>query len=259
MKYETALLFGAGKSTPSPDSWYLIDTPETCRIYYVHSGHASFLRGRKSFELSEGNLYFFPPALPFHAVQDRSSPMLHTYFDFVIRPYTVSAAPITVNCSARPELTALIRAADVLMETHPEYRSTTRGYNPLIGCLDAILNLMPLPEAVSVDDEKILAALDLMNGICESGLSVTEIAAKLGYNTDYFIRKFRASTGITPYAYIKSIRLSFAAKMRKEGMTMSEIAAKTGYSDAAALSKAIRKVDTRFSNRKNVHRGYAGK
>lgn len=257
MKYETALLFGAGKSQPQSENWFIIDTPETCRVYYVHSGRAYFLNGKKSFPLSEGNLYFFPPQLPFRAAQDKVSPMLHTYFDFVMCPYIVSADPVVVSLTEQPELIALIRAADILMETHPEYRKTSHVYTPLIGCLDAILNLMPLPKAAAVDDEKILAALDMMNKVCETSLTVTEIAAKLGYNDDYFIRKFRTATGITPYAYIKSIRLGSAAKMRDEGMNLSDIAAKTGYSDAAALSKAIRKSDTRYSSRKNVRRGFS--
>ena len=257
MKYETALLFGAGKTMPPSEKWFIIDTPETCRVYYVHSGRAYFLSGKKTFPLSEGSLYFFPPQLPFHVAQDKISPMLHTYFDFVMCPYTVSAEPVAVNCAEHPELTALVRAADILMETHPEYKATSHVYTPLIGCLDTILNLLPLPKSSTVDDKNILAALDMMNRVCETNLTVAEIAAKLGYNIDYFIRKFRTTTGITPYAYIKSIKLGSAAKMRDEGMKLSDIAARTGYSDAAALSKAIRKSDTRYSNRKNVRRGYA--
>lgn len=120
MKYEITHLFGAGRVTLKPDGWSFIDTPETCRIYYVHSGDAVFLRGVERIPLTAGHMYFIPPRLPFQAEQDIDSPMDHTFFDFSMRPQVVSDEIIALDSDSFPELIILIAAAEKTGYSTPE-------------------------------------------------------------------------------------------------------------------------------------------
>lgn len=249
VKYEVTTLFGAGRSTPSPDDWYYIDTPETCRVYYVHSGSAIFMKGEEKKPLTAGKLYFLPPRLPFRAVQNRESPMNHTHFDFIMHPQVVSEEIVEIDCGEYPELAALIQAADLMLKRGVSFvrdaenpSAGTRRYLPITGCLETIMNIIAEIHALkTVDDPDILTALDIMESGYSSGLSIGEIAERLGYNTDYFIRKFKKAMGTTPHAYIKALRLHEAELLRRSGKTLAETAVRIGYADPASLAHAMKR------------------
>jgi transcriptional regulator GlxA family with amidase domain len=71
-------------------------------------------------------------------------------------------------------------------------------------------------------------------------LTVNDIAWLCYMNPDSFIRRFSRIVGTTPYAYLKNIRLRTARYLKELGMPLSQIASEVGYSDASALSHALR-------------------
>lgn len=244
VKYEITRLFGAGRVTPEPDGWSFIDTPETCRIYYVHSGNAYFFRGGERIPLTAGHMYFIPPRLPFAAEQDISSPMDHTFFDFSMRPQVVSKEIIALDGESYPELGLLVRAAERMTGRDIPYG--TSEYTPLIGCIETIVNVISgLNELKTVDDPTILSALDIIENGYMNGITVTDVALRLGYDTDHFIKKFRKAMGTTPYAYIKALKLHEAEMLRRNGFTMAQAAERTGYSTPESLYHAAhrKKID----------------
>ena len=239
MKYEITHLFGAGRVTLEPDGWSFIDTPETCRIYYVHSGDAVFLRGGERIPLTAGHMYFIPPRLPFQAEQDIESPMDHTFFDFSMRPQVVSDEIIALDSDSFPELILLIAAAEKMISRDQRITSCASEYTPLISCIETIVNAISgLSELKTVDDPMIISALDIIEAEYMDEITVTDVALRLGYVPDYFIKKFRKAMGTTPYAYIKALRLHAAEMYRRNGFTMSEAAEKTGYSTPESLYHA---------------------
>ena len=80
---ETVLLIGAGTHFTVSKDWNFVDTVQTCRIYYVHDGQASYHYNTELITLQKGYLYFFPPNLPFQAYSDLKNPLTHTFFDFL--------------------------------------------------------------------------------------------------------------------------------------------------------------------------------
>ncbi len=244
VKYEITRLFGAGRVTPEPDGWSFIDTPETCRIYYVHSGSAVFHRGDERIPLTAGHMYFIPPRLPFRAEQDISSPMDHTFFDFSMRPQVVSEEIIVLDGESYPELGLLVRAAERMIRGDIPYGPSE--YTPLIGCIETMVNVISeVSEFRTVDDPAILSALDIIESGYMSGITVTDVALRLGYAPDHFIKKFRRAMGTTPYAYIKALRLREAEMLRRNGFTMAQAAERTGYSTPESLYHAVhrKKID----------------
>ena len=61
------------------------------------------------------------------------------------------------------------------------------------------------------------------------------------YKRQHFIRVFRRAMGITPYQYLRQVRLNRAASLLRRGQSVSGAAAACGFESAAALSHAMRK------------------
>ena len=74
-------------------------------------------------------------------------------------------------------------------------------------------------------------------------ISVSQLASNFNLTTEGFIKKFKKHIGVTPYSYLKNLRIRTALIMKKEGYLLSEIAEKCGYSDSSALLHAIANED----------------
>ena len=81
----------------------------------------------------------------------------------------------------------------------------------------------------------------LMEGNIETPLNIGEIARRLGLSQKKLERRIRRILGTTPIGYYQHIRLSAARSMVMETvMPVSEIAVRTGFSSASALTRAFR-------------------
>ncbi|ROQ24127.1 AraC family transcriptional regulator [Gallaecimonas pentaromativorans] len=56
-----------------------------------------------------------------------------------------------------------------------------------------------------------------------------------------FLRQFRAATGITPHAYLTSLRVEAARQHLKSGMLIKDVAAAVGFFDQSHLVKAFKR------------------
>ena len=167
---------------------------------------------------------------------------MHTFFDFITAPPVLLDRFIELDAAEYPELRCLIEALDRTIERDRSMCFDIRGYNPLIAELDALISVVAyIAKLEFVGDGDILRSLELIHSRYSEKLSVGEIAGKLGFSRDYFIRKFRSKMNVTPYAYIKSLKLSEAERMRAAGIRAEEIAERLGYCDSAALRHAEKK------------------
>jgi AraC-like DNA-binding protein len=70
---------------------------------------------------------------------------------------------------------------------------------------------------------------------------INELATRVGLNRNHLISGFRKAFGLTPHAYVTSLRMDQAQRLLREGtMTTSEIARRVGYEGFASLSRAYR-------------------
>ena len=93
--------------------------------------------------------------------------------------------------------------------------------------------------AKTLDDQILISALSEMHQDIANDISIREIAEKSFMSYYGFIRRFKNALGMTPYTYLKQLRIRTATALRDEGATLEEAAEKCGYSDAAALLHAI--------------------
>jgi transcriptional regulator GlxA family with amidase domain len=81
-------------------------------------------------------------------------------------------------------------------------------------------------------------AVEIFNANIEDPVNITDVADQVGVSTRQLERMFRTTTGTTPLAYYRSLRMHKARQLllySKESMT--EIAIAVGYASASALNK----------------------
>jgi transcriptional regulator GlxA family with amidase domain len=104
-----------------------------------------------------------------------------------------------------------------------------------------LVNGIALANQISkITDKIVTKSLEIMHARMNEKLTVNEISQECYMNPDSFIRRFARIVGITPHTYLKNIRLQTARCLRESGMSLTQIASEVGYSDASALSHALR-------------------
>jgi transcriptional regulator GlxA family with amidase domain len=91
-------------------------------------------------------------------------------------------------------------------------------------------------------DAVVGAALDLMHDQPAEPWTVASLARRVGMSRAGFSRRFVASIGEPPMAYLTSWRLALAAdRLRQEDLPVFRVAAEVGYSSAFTFSAAFKR------------------
>lgn len=77
---------------------------------------------------------------------------------------------------------------------------------------------------------------DLVEARFTDMLSVADMAAELGLSVSYFIRAFKAATGMTPHAYLLDRRLEHARQLLWSQTPIAQVAGMSGFSSQAHLT-----------------------
>jgi AraC-like DNA-binding protein len=93
-----------------------------------------------------------------------------------------------------------------------------------------------------VEDEHVWAALGLIHSAPASAWTVGALARRVGLSRTVFAERFRSLVGESPMAYARGYRQQLAESWLREGrLSVSEIAARVGYSSTAAFDRAFRR------------------
>jgi AraC family transcriptional regulator len=73
-------------------------------------------------------------------------------------------------------------------------------------------------------------------------LKVNSLAELVGMNAGYFAHRFKASTGMSPYRYLLTVRIRYAQSLLREGkMSVADVAAAAGFFDQSHLGKCLKR------------------
>jgi transcriptional regulator GlxA family with amidase domain len=97
----------------------------------------------------------------------------------------------------------------------------------------------PILSAQAHADAPFSTLINWMREHLAETLDVPCLAARVAMSDRSFHRKFTSSTGETPARFVETLRLDQTRLLLATGITLKEIAAKTGYANAAQLSKAF--------------------
>jgi transcriptional regulator GlxA family with amidase domain len=101
----------------------------------------------------------------------------------------------------------------------------------------------PMLSAQSQAEAPFAALIHWMRENLAQPLDVPRLADKVAMSERTFLRKFTQSMGETPAHFVETLRLDQTRNLLAAGLSLKDIAAKTGYLTAAQLSKAF---DRRF-------------
>lgn len=229
--------FGHGTA---PRGWAIEKRTEMQRLYYIKGGSGAYLSGDGQWEaFRRGCFYLFP--YNFRAVFTSSTeqPIDHVYFDFVSMPPILAAEPLCIPAAGTQALAAL---AQLLTQSVSIHNCT--DFETGEALLRLTLRLLEKQACLPFSTDALIAeALRRIWAGYAGPLCVAELAAAVHLEENHFIRRFHRVMGQTPYAYLRTYRLTLAKQALVCGDTLAQAAEKVGYQSAASLSRALRSVE----------------
>jgi AraC-like DNA-binding protein len=86
------------------------------------------------------------------------------------------------------------------------------------------------------------AARDILHERLTDPPSLDELAAAVGSGPFALLRAFRAAYGLPPHAYLTNLRVLRARTMLDSGLRPAEVAARTGFTDQAHLTRHFKRI-----------------
>lgn len=235
-----------GSSTAPVNAWYCKKYIGINRLYYIHSGIGGYEHNGTVYPLRPENLYFIPYTVSFTPFSDANDPIVHTYIDFELIPPIITNEILSTEANKSNQIASAVSVFTLggTMSNHTDLSPLLE--DPLFwelckASVVYLVNEIALANQIpKITDKVVTKSLEIMHTRMKEKLTINEIAHECYMNPDSFIRRFSRIVGITPHTYLKNIRLRTARYLKESGMSLSQIASEVGYSDASALSHALR-------------------
>jgi AraC-like DNA-binding protein len=230
----------------APDTWVSKVYNEINRLYYIHSGTGGFRHRGKFTEFKPGHLYFFPFLVDAELISDKNDKIVHSYCNFELIPPIIAGDVLEYDPEGdeitKSAISVFVAGAKLRQRSTASLRfDISDDFDRL--CKNAISFLAAktadMSGASAINDSAVIEAIKIIHSDFSKKLKVSDLAKSCYMNEDSFIRRFRRSIGITPYAYIKKLRIRTAFYLRDLGLPLEKIARQTGYSDSASLLHAL--------------------
>ena len=235
-----------GSDTAPSDSWYCKKHVGINRLYYIHSGTGGYEHNGKTIPLQPGKLYFIPYTVSFCPFSDENDPIVHTYMDFEMIPPIITNEILSMEANQNKKIASAVSVFHLGGSISNHTNLPALYEDPLFWelCKTSVIylvNEIALANQIpKITDKVVTRALEMMHTRMQERLTINELARECYMNPDSFIRRFSRIVGITPHSYLKNIRLRTARYLKESGMSLAQIASEVGYSDASALSHALR-------------------
>lgn len=233
--------------------WTILDTPLN-RLYYVHSGDGCVMHNEREYVLEAGFLYLIPFTVSFVPHSNIDNPLDHSYVDFELIPPIMSEYIYKLDPECTP-MTKLL--CDLFLQIVGNKKNS--HYIPpnadkyLVDLLSATTTYLAKQFVDTynikiVEDKLAISILNDLNDSIDRDISINEIAKKYYMAPDTIIKRFKKCFNLTPYAYLKELRLRTAAHLINSGEKLSEAAQATNYADSSSLAHALKKITSRNNN-----------
>jgi AraC-like DNA-binding protein len=243
-------------------------------LVYIAEGKGRFVIDGATFDAEPGDLFWIPPDTP-HSMEGYA-PGMHcpyVHFDLVYRPshshwdFTIPAGMEDLG-ELKPLMHERIQHP-LLKKLKGRIRSHTNRHvggllqdicaeaaraQPFAGLRMSGMMTMVMAEILrgraGLPDEQIAhaafleKAADQISRQCHENLRMRELAKSCELSPSHFRLLFNRHFGMTPREYLRRARLRRARElMVGTGMTISEIAMKTGFATVHSFSRAFRALD----------------
>lgn len=238
MKISITALYGCGECV-APLEWDIKGIPRPYRLYYILGGNAYYQASGEKVKLECGSFYLFPSSMPFNASQDPCDRLNHLYFDFMMSPSVISSEPLSCRTSDHPLLPALLNLMEKSVVAYC-YEGKSELRDTVISSLEAFLSLfLEIAKPKRLLSPDICAALEYIEQNYMEEISVGSISKLVFLDEGYFIKKFKRELGVTPYSFIKNLRMSVARELRSGGESLKDAAISAGFKYPSSYCRAI--------------------
>ncbi|MFW5499628.1 MULTISPECIES: helix-turn-helix domain-containing protein [unclassified Maridesulfovibrio] len=98
------------------------------------------------------------------------------------------------------------------------------------------------PCPVIRNTEAVKKAINYIRKNAAENISVNDIAAVAGLSPYYFLRQFKAITGLPPHAYLMQCRVYLARRAVDQGVPLVDAALQAGFADQAHFSRSFKAI-----------------
>ncbi len=212
------------------------------RLYYVNRGNMLLKSEQGEILMKEGFLYL----LPHNNINTITTEYVdHTFLNFYTFPQIFNENVIEIDISKHQVLKSAFDAINAYVKDNPGKSISSRNDSRRLfvgSFLSIILFLInDISRICLIDDKLVNDAIEYIHKNYSEAITVAELAKYFHMEQNSFIRRFKKHANVTPYQYLKKVRVNMAFSLMKgDGYDMAEIAKKVGYSDASTLSHAIK-------------------
>ena len=90
------------------------------------------------------------------------------------------------------------------------------------------------------DSEELRSVISWTEQNYTKKISLSHAAGFLGYNKNYFCKKFKDATGVTYVNYLQTLRISHACSLLRMGRTISDVCTECGFENESYFIKLFR-------------------
>ena len=215
------------------------------RLYYITKGEGGYFLDGKQYTFKKNHLYIIPAYanIPtWSSYENEESRLHHIFVNFELIPPIITKEVIELDPHKDPILSSTFNTLCQLIESFQYKLNSIKDdeLRYLKASVIYIVNKMITEAGVKrLDDKIVISALEKIHKGISGDVSIKELAEQSFMSYYGFIRRFKNALKMTPYTYLKQLRIRTASALRDEGTTLEETAEKCGYSDAAALLHAI--------------------
>lgn len=234
------------------EPWVLKPKQYFQRFYYIKGGDAWYIdKMGQRVPFVEGKIYIIPYFMDCNFQHDPQNRCDHVFIDFLSAPIIQSDSPIVYDVSKDSTVYRLIMMVEDISRKLIPYsdykpyplKKNVRDEERKMVCslLKTILILCHHEKRLPfAEDSYISDAVKYIHDHCHEPITNEQLSQQVHLSKNHFIERFSSFMGITPYAYLKKYRLAKAKTYLSRGESLSEVAEKTGYQTASALSKALK-------------------
>lgn len=262
----------AGEDTPPPGYQYGPAVRDFYLVHIVTGGKGTFTKNGNKYHIQTGEAFLICPNEITSYKADDDDPWQYSFFAFCgdmaedLLPFLGFSDKRPVIPMADPELLDIIRESALLAKSDP----ATKQLNSLTQLFRIIDHFKRNIPSSNMNEQQtnpyVQQAINYIQMRYEEDITVEGLADMLAINRSYFYRIFKNSTGMSPYEYLNTYRISIARTLLSEtDLSIADIAISTGFASFSSFYRffvqkngiaprkyrSLCRKDTRYNRQKN--------
>lgn len=219
-------------------------------LAFAISGVAHYDVGDTSFDVTQGDIVWFPPGVVHSAYSDSTNPWSFCSVGFQLRDHTGTSTGQLINLPHRLRLPNFYRFAALLEELVHEWTSKRLAY--MVRCRAIVEEILFIMIRATDQNEQrqsvphvfaIHKVTQLIEQQPQKTFAVSDLAKRVNLSESYFRRLFKQITGYTPVQYQHWVKVNLAKDLLLSGQcNVSEAAFQLGFDNVYYFSRLFKRV-----------------